>query len=61
MNLPEHRRIVCGRTYSHPWDATAMDPIRFYPRESSRYVTVAYAVVCLAASVLIGWLIAQGV
>lgn len=59
--LPEHRRILEGRTYASPWSPSDMDPISCYPRASSRMATVAYAVVCLCASALIGWLIAQGV
>jgi len=58
--LPEHRRAIAGRTWAQPWSASSMDPIQCYPRASSRIVTAAYAVVCLLASALIGWLIAQG-
>lgn len=59
--LPEHRRVLYGRTHAQPWNPADMDPVTVYPRASSRMATVAYAVVCLGASALIGWLIAQGV
>ncbi|MGL4649555.1 MAG: hypothetical protein ACRC1H_09115 [Caldilineaceae bacterium] len=58
--LPAHRRILQGRTYSQPWNPAECDPIQCYPRASSRIVTAGYAVVCLLASGLIGWLLAQG-
>lgn len=58
--LPASRCVINGRTFSRPWNPSDSDPISCYPRASSRLVTVAYAAVCLAASALIGWLIAQG-
>jgi hypothetical protein len=58
--LPEHRRVLYGRTHTQPWAPGDYDPITVYPRTGSRMATVAYAAVCLAACVLIGWLLAQG-
>ena len=34
--LPEHRRIVMGRTHSSTWDAASHDPIQFYRRTEWR-------------------------
>ena len=33
--LPEHRRIVYGRTYGRAWSPADMDPIRRYTRPTS--------------------------
>jgi hypothetical protein len=60
MNLPQHRQILEGRTWAQPWEPASMDPIEVHPHPSSRMVTLAYAVACLSASALIGWLLAQG-
>lgn len=31
--LPEHRRAINGRTFSSPWSASSMDPIRAYTKQ----------------------------
>jgi hypothetical protein len=61
MNLPDQRRVIEGRTWAQSWDPASMDPIQCYPCQSSRLVDIAYGVACIAASVLVGWLLAQGV
>jgi hypothetical protein len=58
--LPEHRCVLAGRTWEQPWEPASMDPIQHYPNPSSRLATIAYGVVCLLASALIGYLLAQG-
>ena len=35
-NLPEHRRILWGRTHGKAWYPADMDPVRFYPNNHDK-------------------------
>lgn len=35
MTLPEHRRVLAGRTWPQCWQPASMDPIRHYTRPST--------------------------
>ena len=45
-NLPEHRRILWGRTHGKAWEPADMDPVRFYANNHDR---------------LLDWLLAAGI
>lgn len=54
--LPEHRRVLHGRTFAESWDPAAYDPIRVYRSGewSSRLIAVFIGV--SLALVVINWI-----
>lgn len=55
--LPEHRRVISGRTYSQPWSASSFDPITVYPSThawTSRLLGVAIGIGL--ALVIVSWI-----
>lgn len=55
--LPQSRHVINGRTFSQSWSASQHDPIERHSRPQTS--TFFIAVVCVAASALIGALMAQ--
>ena len=55
--LPEHRRVISGRTYSQPWSASSFDPITVYRcPQAWASLLLAVAIGIGLALVLIGWI-----
>lgn len=55
--IPEHRKVLHGRTHRETWDPSGWDPIRAYPAHghfASRLLAVAIGIAL--ALVLVHWI-----
>ncbi len=55
--LPEHRRVINGRTFSTPWDPTGFEPLRVY-RSGHQWAgrALAIGIGIALAIVLVHWI-----
>lgn len=57
--LPEHRRVLYGRTHCRIYDPSEYDPIQFVPRGGSVLERVAGYALAIAVAVGLGWWLAM--
>lgn len=55
MNIPEHRKMIHGRTYGRTWRPTDYDPIQRWPRARNWIGTLLTLAVFAGLGVLLAW------